>query len=130
MPSEDIKDMLVAESSLGLTFGTNLFIGREPANTDNCVTIFDTIGRTPQTMLDQNYIEYPSIQIRVKNRKYDDAWEEINNIMITLHGQANETWNGTLYMFIESVGGVAFLDWTENNRCRFILNFNISRREV
>ena len=40
--SEDVKDMLEAESDLDLTFATNLFIGKEEKDPDNCVTIFDT----------------------------------------------------------------------------------------
>jgi len=127
--SEDIKDMLEAESSLGLTFGTNLFIGREPSKPDNCVTIFDTMGRSPQLTLNkEEYYEYPSIQIRVKNNKYDEGWTEINNIMLSLHGRAHETWNETVYSLIQCIGGIAFLDWTENNRSRFVVNFNIQRR--
>ena len=41
-PSEDTKDMLVA-GGLGLTFGGNLHIGKEPASPRNCVTIFDPL---------------------------------------------------------------------------------------
>ena len=127
--SEDIKDMLEAESSLGLTFGTNLFIGREPPKPNNCVTIFDTMGRSPQlTFNKEEYYEYPSIQIRVRNNKYDEGWTEINDIMLALHGRAHETWNGTVYSLIQCIGGIAFLDWSENNRSRFVVNFNIQRR--
>lgn len=43
-PSVDIKDMLEAESSLGLTFTSDLFVGHEPNTPDETVTIFDTPG--------------------------------------------------------------------------------------
>jgi len=127
--SEDIKDMLVAESALGLIFGTNLFIGREPSNPVNCVTIFDTPGFPPQlTFNKEEFYEYPSIQIRVRNNHYETGWAIISDIMLSLHGRAQETWNGTLYSLIQCSGGLALLDWDENNKVRFVVNFNIQRR--
>lgn len=128
--SEDIKDMLVAEGSLGLTFATNLFVAREPKEPDNCVTIFDTnVGLAPQLTLtgEQDYY-YSSVQIRVRNNDYTTGWNLINNIMIALHGRAQETWNGTLYTVIYCSSGPALLDWDNNNRARFIVNFNMQRR--
>jgi len=127
--SEDVKDMLVAESSLGLTFATNLFIGREPSTPDDCVTIFDTSGLPPQLTLKQGEdYYYPSVQIRVRNNSFQTGWTLANNIMISLHGRSHETWNGTLYTVIYCSSGPALLDWDDNNRARFIINFNLQRR--
>ena len=132
--SEDIKDMLEADSSLGLTFGTDLFIGQEQSKPNDCVTIFDTMGRDPSLTLTYNsnlqneYYEYPSCQIRVRNDDYLTGWDLINDIMLSLHGRANETWNGTLYIVIRSTGGAAMFDWDENTRVRFVCNFNLQRR--
>ena len=129
-PSEDIKDLLEAESSLGLTFATDLFIGREPATPPDCVTIFDTPGFARQSTLDgegDDY-EYPSIQIRVRNKSYTDGMELIQDITTVLHGTSQETWNTTLYSVIMCSSGPALLDWDANNRPRFVVNFNIQRR--
>ncbi len=128
-PSEDVKDMLVAEGSLGLTFGTNLFVGKEPAKHDNCVTIFDT-DNTAQLTLDGDNDDYysPSIQIRVRNNAYITGYDLIHDIMTSLHGRDHETWNGTLYTIIYCSSGPALLDWDDNNRARFIINFNLQRR--
>ena len=127
---EDIKDMLEDSSSgLGLTFGTDLFIAREPTKPDQCVTIFDTGGLPNQLTLgmEGNYY-YPSIQIRVRSNSYTDGWELIQNIMISLHGRGQETWNGTLYSIIKQSSGPALLDWDDNNRPRFVVNFDLQRR--
>jgi len=126
--SEDIKDMLVADTSLGLTFATNLFINDEPAKPDNCVTIFDTPGFPPDLRLDGVGYESPSVQIRVRNRSSQAAQSLINNIMISLHGRAQQTWNGTLYTVIYCSSGPALLDWDANRNARYITNFNIQRR--
>ena len=126
--SEDIMDMLVAES-LGLAFATNLFIGKEPSGPDNCVTIFDTPGFPPLLTLTQgeNYF-YPSIQIRVRNLDYRLGWTLIQNIRTALHARGQETWNGTLYSVIFCSSGPALLDWDDQDRVRFIINFNLRRR--
>lgn len=128
-PSEDIKDMLEAESSsLGLTFATNLFIGKEPMLPKNCVTIFDTPGFPSYLGLNTVGYEYPSIQIRVRNSGYINGWNLANDIKNLLHGKKQETWNGTLYTVIICSSGPALLDWDDNNNARFIINFNLQRR--
>ena len=109
-PSVDIKDILEAESSLGLTFATNLFVGYEPPTPDECVTIFDTPG------------------FRVRSNSYTDGWDLIQDITTVLHGLSQETWNATLYSVIKCSSGPAMLDWDNNNRPRFIVNFDIQRR--
>jgi len=129
--SKDVKDMLEAESDLGLVFATNLFYGREPTEPDNCVTVFDTPGRPPQLTLgaqsEDNYY-YPSVQIRVRNNDQDDAWALMEDIKEALHGRAGETWNGTFYSVIICASEPSFLDWDDNDRIRLIINLNIQRR--
>lgn len=128
-PSDDIKDMLEAESSsLGLTFGTNLFIGKEPMTPRNCVTIFDTPGFPPYLGLHTVGYEYPSIQIRVRNSSYVVGWALANDIKDLLHGKHSETWNGTLYTAVYCSSSPALLDWDDSNNARFIINFNLQRR--
>lgn len=126
--SEDIKDLLEGESSLGLVFETNLFIGREPAEPADCVTIFDTPGRPQQLTLTQgeNYF-YPSIQIRVRNSEYLDGWDIIHAIRNFLHGKNHETVNGTDYNLIKCSIEPAMLGWDENNRVWFVTTFDIQR---
>jgi len=129
--SKDIVEMLEAESSLGLTFATDLFIGREPTLPKNCVTIFDTPGFPPLLTLDEGdpVYYYPSVQIRVRNTSYLTGWNLIHDIMASLHGRANEvSSDGVLYTVIYCSSGPALLDWDENNRVRFIINFNLQRR--
>ena len=128
--SEDIKDMLVADSTLGLTFNTNLFIGKEEKTPRNCVTIFDTPGYAPDLGLTNQGYKRPSIQIRVRNANYIAGWNLIELIEESLHGRAQETWNGTLYTVIYCSSGPAHLDWDDNGNARFIINFNLQRRSA
>jgi hypothetical protein len=127
--SVDIKDMLEAESTLGLVFGTNLFVGKEPAKSHNSVTIYDTTAFPPELALEgATGYEYPSIQIRVRNDNYLSGWDFITVITNFLHGKKQETINTTLYSLIACSSGPALLDYDEQNRPRFIVNFNIQRR--
>lgn len=127
--SIDVKDMLEAESSLGLAYGTDLFVGREPHKPQNCVTIFDTPGGAPDEYYNQDAAYYyPSVQIRVRNVDYVIGWNLINDIKVLLHNRAQETWNGALYSAIACSSEPALLDWDENNRARFVTTFNLQRR--
>jgi hypothetical protein len=127
-PGFDIKDILVADTVVGLVYKTSLFVNREPATPDNVVTIFDYFGGRHALTLDGQTYEYPSIQIRVRNREQSEAWKIIYRIYTSLHGRAHETWNGTIYEVIYASGGPALLDWDDNDRCRLIINFNIQRK--
>jgi hypothetical protein len=127
-PSVDISEILEAISSLGLTFGTNLFIGREPTTPDNTVTIFDTPGSPPQLTYAQgeNYY-YPSIQIRVRNNSYINGYNSIKAIMDELHAYGPEAINGTVYNLIKCSQDPFLIDYDENGRARWICNFDIQR---
>lgn len=128
-PAVDIKDILKEISSLGLTFATDLFVGKEPSSPDNCVTIFDTPGGAPQLTLNktEKYF-YQSIQIRVRNNSYLQAFSLAEQIEEELQGLAHETVNGTYYSLIQTMGSPFLLDWDKNNRVRVVINFNIQRR--
>ena len=130
-PSVDIKEILEAygeSSGLGLYYANNLFIGKEPDKPDNCVTIFDTPGFPPYLGLTDVGYEYPSVQIRVRNRKQTDGWFQIEEIKDVLHGFHQTVVNGTLYTLISCSSGPALLDWDDKERVRFIINFNLQRR--
>ena len=133
-PSKDIVQYLEesGESSgfSDLIYATNLFIGREPSSPIDCVTIFDTPGFAPYLGLTSVGYEYPSIQIRVRNKKYTDGWAIIERIKDALHGLSQQTVNGTLYSVVYCSSGPALLDWDDNGNCRLIINFNLQRRSA
>ncbi len=118
--SEDLKDMLEAESALGLTFGTDLFIGSEPPEPDQCVTIYDTGGQSPDV-----HIEYrrPTAQVRVRSNAYRDGWVLANDILEALNGKHEETWNSTRYLTIWTLSDVLYIGKDQNDRFLFTVNF-------
>lgn len=129
--SDDIREMLEAESSLGLTFAVNLFVGKEPAHPDNCVTIFDTPGGPPSLTLEGKeggIMHFPSVQIRVRDNSYLNGWGLGQEIHEILHGIHGEVWNGVLYSIIQSTGAPFLLDWDGKDRARFVCTYKIQRR--
>lgn len=126
--TEDIKDMLTDESSLGLTFGTDLFIAHEPESPDNCVTLYDTSGGRPDLSLQGGNYHRDTFQIRVRNNGYAEAMAEVYRIMDFLQGKANEIWNGTYYSLIYVYIPPFGLEWDDNNRAVVVLNMEAQRR--
>ena len=129
--SEDIKDFIEQESDLDLAFATNLFIGREPATPDNCVTIFDTPGYPPSMTLkgkEEGSIFYPSIQIRVRNNDYQTGWNLIDRIKLLLHGTVKEIINSTSYDYIKCISEPFLLGFDEADRALFVSTFDICRK--
>ena len=133
-PSYDIVEMIESygeSSGIDLTYGTNLFIGKEPATPKECVTVFDYGGFPPELTFDgASGYEFPSVQIRLRGTKYTTGWNLINSIKDALHGQSHTTVNSTLYTVINCSSGPALLDWDDNGLPRFVCSFNIQRRAV
>lgn len=127
-PSDDVREMLEAQSSLGLIFRTNLFVGREPSVPAECVTIYDTGAYAPGLTLDGLRYERPTIQIRVRDKSQMDGYALIQRIVAFLHGVNHETWNGSLYTVITCSSGPTLLEWDSNGFCKHIANFNLQRR--
>jgi len=129
--SIDIKDMLEAESSLGLTFKDNLFVAKHPTSSGNCVVVIDTPGAPVHNTLgniDNEYYYYNSVQIVVRNKSYKEGTDLIQDIVASLHSRANEVWNSTYYTLITCSSGPVSVEWDENERAILIVNFDVQRR--
>ena len=128
-PTIDIKDLLEDSDDLDLTFKTNLFVGREPTDPSDVVTIFDAPSRGPALFYDRGVkYFYSAFQIRTRSANYNTGLSLAQNIQSVLHGRGNEVINGTYYSLIESIDDPFLLDWDENNRARFVNNFQLQRR--
>lgn len=126
--AEDIKDMLVADTSLKLIFAKNLFIGMPPPSVTQSVTVIDTTGRGPDLTLNENEYRYEGVQVRIKGYKYDVQYELANKIINSLHKRANETWNGSLYILINVIDTPALLEWEVDGRVHLIFNIKTQRK--
>lgn len=135
--SYDIRDMLVEASKssettfpLELIFGQNLFIGHEPAQPDETVTIFDTPAPPPGLTIDPGEAyEYGSVQIRVRARNYTDGWLMADIIKQYFLSLSRVTGTNCLYTVIYAASIPAFLEWDDNSRCKFVISIETQRIE-
>jgi hypothetical protein len=125
--SEDVKDLLLAESSLALTFGTDLFISEiEESATEPALGVYDTGGPDRDLATD---IEEPMVQIRVRGAKggYLAAHEKLQAAATALHGQANITQGGARYLLIAVQTEVLFVGYDGNQRPMLTVNLRTIR---
>jgi hypothetical protein len=128
-PAQDIKDILV-DASIGLTFNTNLFVGKEPADVNVlCVTVLDSGGFDS----DPNYsYERPTVQVRVRGAVggYQAAYAKAAQVKSTLHGNTLTEKNNARYIVILCMGDILPLGFDEENRPLFTVNFRIHRTDI
>ena len=120
--SVDIKDMLVSDG-IG-TFGTDIFIGREPDEPNNCITIYDTGGGEPNAKWRE---DNPTIQIRVRNSSYESGYDKIIGVRDKLLGRPPETVNTTDYIGIWASSDIIPMERDNQERSIFVTNFRIIR---
>ena len=128
-PSEDIKDLLDADSTLGLAFRTNLFVGEMPVTPDECVCVYDTGGYPPE----ENFTyQRPTVQIRVRGSKgaYLAGHGLIQSVRDSLHARHNETINGCRFIAIWTESDVGFIAFDDNHRPLFSVNMRIHRADA
>lgn len=131
--SKDIAQKLaaltVSSSTLKFTIGSNLFVGRQPTNPENCVTIVDRPSWPLGVNLDgSGEFDYASIQVMIRDISYDKGAETMQAIIKLLHGINNFTINNTVYFVCMCVSGPSLLEWDQNNRAILICDFDIQRR--
>lgn len=123
-----VKDILVAETDLKLTFPINIAIGFEPTAPDNVVTLYDTPGSPPAETFGGGSYYYDSIQVRVRNNDYLEASTLAWKIRDILTPITNHTVADGVLTRIKNTQPPFHLGRTPENRHIFIINFEIQRR--
>lgn len=125
-PSEDVKTILLSDSTIGLALGTDLFISTMPADPDECVAVYDSGGENSEAQY--NY-QRPTVQIRVRGNRgeYNTTYALADSIRNLLHGLANYTVGSVRYVGIWAQGDILFIHYDENQRPVFSMNFILHR---
>lgn len=105
------------------TIGMDIFKGQLPATPDNAIALFEYAGE-PQDLTDAN-LEYPSLQVMVRNKSYATGRQKIEQIRNTLHGLTETTINNVRYLLIQAKQSPEALPRDENGRAIFVCNFRI-----
>jgi hypothetical protein len=133
--SEDIVEMMVdstmAVGDFAATSGWSIHLAEMPDNInspDTCIVVLDTGGSAPDPDPGKG-IGNPTFQVLVRGSKmgYQAAWDKAREIVVGLHGRANETWNGTRYLQIMVVSDILSLGYDESRRPLLSINFSAMR---
>lgn len=126
--SEDIATLLGADSSLALTYGDDLYVNFEPHDPPNCVTIYDIPGSGIKDAFNRTRVlQYPSVQIRVRNIYQTDGYTLAYNILDVLDRIANQIIGSAYYLSIRCTSGPETMNWDQSERIRIVQNFDITR---
>lgn len=133
--NEDIQDYLDSLAEISLTTGTDLFSDSEPAEPDNCVTLYNTADAGPQLFLNieagdgpEDRYETVGLQVRVRNNNPNAGTKVSNDILGILHNRGNDlVINQTLYTLIQALDNPQVLEYDRKNRAIIVTNYRIQR---
>lgn len=125
--SIDMKDILVADG-VGVFGGGgtwSIYIGLEPPDPDQVITLYDTGGNDPNPRL---LIDFQTFQVRVRGLpgEYQETYVKMQDARDSLLALPSQTINTTLYDGVWQTGDVAFIGQGES-RPIFTANFRVIR---
>lgn len=126
--SDDIKDYLISEVGLELTFGSNLFIGRMPTNPDYAVCLYDIEGAIPELAITSEQYYRDALQIVVRANGYVQAITKAWDILNFLQGKANIEIGNCFYTLLRIIQIPVLLEWDENGRALVLCTIETQRR--
>ena len=104
------------------TVGTDMFVGFMPDSPDNCIVLTLTGGMAPEITVD---LEYPGVQVRLRNASHGTGKALINTIYSLLHQITNTTIEGRMYHSVLATQGPSYLGKDQKDRAVFVCNFAI-----
>ena len=124
---DDVGTFMAANvSDTTLTLGTNLFLGRLPADPDTCVAIYETAGTAPTDVFGADSappIENAGVMCHTRAAAYSDCQSLAVDIMKTLSKVINETLTSTYYYKVEPSQSPFGLMRDDQERMLFSCNF-------
>jgi len=121
-PANDLKDIL--ENKGVAVFKEDMHISKEPAKPNNVITLYDTGGYPPNPKFSQGQ---PTVLIRVRNSSYVNGYDKCVEIKDALLGLPKQVINSTTYVGIWMESDIGFIEYDENGRAIWTMNFRISR---
>lgn len=68
------------------TEGSDVFVNKQPADVDNCISFFGLPGTTLQSNRDVPGLQFPRFQVIVRNVDYNDGADKFQAVRTALHG--------------------------------------------
>ncbi len=122
---EALGDYLVTNSLV--TLGTTIFLSKQPATPDFCITIYEYEGMQPRESFGGNPydIDMPRIQVVVRGARddYPTARDSINTIRGLFADLTDITISSTKVLRVASLGASIPLGLDDKDRPRIAANF-------
>jgi len=133
--SVDIRDILAADSAVGLTDGTDLHLADmpdTPGTPDLCAAVFDAGAWGDRQGLESMDQERPIVQVRVRGRRggYTEAHALARAIIDAVSRAIGTEVNGARYAGLWLQGDVIHLGRDGKGRDDLSVNFRVWRRAV
>lgn len=129
---DDLMDYL-STGGIGLTTGTNLFVGpTAPDAPDRAAILTETGGFFPIHAMagsaGQAVAERPRVQVVTRAPTYQGARQLIHNVFQRLDGAGNLTINTTRYLHMTAVSSPAPMGLDGSGRHRCVVNFDVTKK--
>lgn len=117
---DDIADYL-EDQGVG-TVGTNIFVGEQPNDPANCVTVIDTGGMRPDIDLPT---KKPTFQVLVRNTEYSAGAAKLLAIRNILHNKYNAELvdDGNYFYSINAISEGGHIGKDDIGNDEFSMNF-------
>jgi hypothetical protein len=115
------RDLAIILRNAGLT---PVFVGQFPATPDELVTIRSTGGVGPLETHDGACYERPRVQVIVRAKDEATAAARVRIAYRALRKIRNAIINGTYYLAVKAIDGIADLGTDEQNPPRRLMTFN------
>lgn len=120
--SKHIKEILQTEG-----FTQDIFIGEQPDEPNTVITIYDTGGKESNPKW---RIDYPEIQVRVRDESYTTAYSIISDIRGKILGKESIVKGDYIYVGFYTIGDIIAMPKDDKRRSSFVLNFSIIREPL
>lgn len=107
--------------------GWPIFIGSEPEQPNDCITLYDTPGDAPNPKW---LLDFPRFMIRVRSERYGDGFAKAQEARSALLGLPSQDINGVRYDGIYVVTDTHFLSADRHGRSIFVSTWRVIREPV
>lgn len=115
---------LAGFGAFGGDSGWPVYVGREPLEPVNVVTVYDT-GGSPDVLIDN--VQEPSIQVRVRANSYAQGYAKAQEARRALQEAMSVTIDGGQVVQWIGQGNINYIGRDDKDRCLFTDNYRMMR---
>jgi hypothetical protein len=128
-PAQDTAVYLASLVGFGAFGGAtdwSLYVGREPLEPINVITVYDTGGQPPVGKTGAQ-VRYTTVQARIRAKEYGEGWQKGDDIVRALVLNTDQATVGGRNVAWSATTDVTFIGRNEADYALFTVNFNLIR---